>query len=190
MKLIFLARHGETEWNALQKLQGHTDVPLNEAGRTQARALAEALGAQNISFVTTSDLSRARQTGEVVAARLTIAAPHIDPDLRERRFGIFEGLTRDQCATEHSKAWQAWIVDSKSPEGGEPAEDVVLRMNRALTRIAGDGDGRPALVISHGGAMRLWLLAVLGVPAPPIGNGAVYLLEHDGVRFFAGPWEP
>lgn len=190
VRLIFLARHGETEWNAIGKLQGHTDVALNEAGRAQARALGEALSDENISSVTTSDLSRARETGALIAERLVIAPPRVDLDLRERRFGIFEGLTREELVTHHPEAWRAWLSDSKPPEGGEQPEHVVLRMTQALTRITDDGDRRPALVISHGGVMRLWLLALLGTPIPPIGNGTVYLLEHDGVRFFAGAWEP
>jgi broad specificity phosphatase PhoE len=188
-RLIYLARHGETEWNAIGKLQGHTDVPLNEAGRAQARALAEELASRKVATVTTSDLSRARETGAIVAARLSLPAPRIDPELRERRFGIFEGLTRDECTTQHPEAWSAWVAASASPPGGEAREDAVLRITRALTRIVeGSGEG-PTLVISHGGVMRLWLLASLGAPVPPIGNGAVYLLEHDGARFFAGAWE-
>jgi broad specificity phosphatase PhoE len=188
--LIYLARHGETEWNAIGKLQGHTDVPLNEAGRAQARALADAFASEKIASVTTSDLSRAKETGAIVAARLWLGAPHTEPELRERRFGIFEGLTRDEISTQHPEAWSAWLAASASPPGGEPVEDAVLRMTRVLTRIAEAAEGAPALVISHGGVMRLWLLALLGGPIPLIGNGTVYLLEHDGARFQAGIWEP
>lgn len=188
--LIYLARHGETEWNAIGKLQGHTDVPLNHAGRAQARTLGEALVSEKITSVTTSDLSRAKETGAIVAARLSLGAPHTEPELRERRFGIFEGLTRDEISTQHPEAWSAWLAASASPPDGEPVEDAILRMTRALTRIVEGAHGAPALVISHGGVMRLWLLALLGGPIQPIGNGTVYLLEHDGARFHAGAWEP
>ncbi len=188
--LIYLARHGETEWNAIGKLQGHTDVPLNDAGRAQARALGDALVAQKITSVTTSDLSRARETGAIVAAHFSLDAPSIEPELRERRFGIFEGLTRDEISTQHPEAWSAWLASSTSPPGGEPVEDAVLRMTRALTRVAERAHGSPTLVISHGGVMRLWLLALLGAPVAVIGNGTVYLLEYDGTRFRAGAWEP
>ena len=190
MRSIFLARHGETAWNALHKLQGHTDVPLNETGRAQALALAELLLAEKITSVITSDLARARETGALIASRLAIAAPHTDSDLRERRFGIFEGLTREECAAQHPDAWRAWMAESMAPRGGEPAEEIVLRMTRALGRIIDDGDHRPALVISHGGVMGLWLRALLGPKVPPIGNGSVYVLQHDGARFDARPWEP
>jgi probable phosphoglycerate mutase len=180
---ILLARHGETEWNALGRLQGHTDIELNDAGRTQARSLAAALAGSGITAITTSDLSRARQTGEIVAAALQLAAPTIDPELRERHMGVFEGLTRKQCEEQHPQAWQAWVAQTGVPHGGEPLADIVARMARVLGRIASE-PGAPVLVISHGGAMRLWLMRVLGTPVPLIANGMTYVVDHDanGVR--------
>lgn len=182
MPRILLTRHGETSWNALGKLQGHTDIELNDAGRGQARALADAFCAVGITAVWTSDLARARQTGEIVAAALGLAAPTVEPELRERRFGVFEGLTRAECATRHPEAWQAWISQTAAPPGGEARELATARMGRALTRIAQAGVGT-ALVISHGGVMRLWLMEVLGSTVPLIGNGTTFDLEHDGAGF-------
>jgi broad specificity phosphatase PhoE len=186
---IYLARHGETAWNADGKLQGHTDVPLNAAGRDQAGALAAKLQNEGLGSVTTSDLSRARETGVLVASTLGIAPPDVDVDLRERRFGIFEGLTRDECKVRHADAWRGWVDRAAAPPGGEERELVVARVTRALLRIgARQGDGA-ALVVSHGGAMRLWLNERLPSPVPLIGNGAVYLIERDGEHFRASAWE-
>jgi len=178
-----LARHGETEWNALGKLQGHTDIELNDAGRAQARSLAVSLAGSGITAITTSDLARARQTGEIVAAALQLAAPTIDPELRERQMGVFEGLTRKECEELHPQAWQEWVARTGVPHGGEPLADIVARMARVLARIASEPGG-PVLVISHGGAMRLWLIGVLGTPVPLIANGMTYVVDHDadGVR--------
>ena len=117
MRRILLARHGQTSWNALGKLQGHTDVELNEVGREQARALAAKLASAELTAVWTSDLSRARQTGEIVAAALGLAAPAVDPELRERHYGVFEGLSRDECATQHPEAWQDWTAQKGAPPG-------------------------------------------------------------------------
>jgi probable phosphoglycerate mutase len=179
MRTILLARHGETEWNALGKLQGHTDIALNETGRAQARALAGTVTATSrIAAVMTSDLVRARETGEIVATVLGLATPAIEPALRERRFGVFEGLTRDECATRHPDAWQAWQAQTGTPPGGEAREVAVARMAQALARIAA-ADGDPVLVVSHGGVMRLWLMHVLGTTVPMIGNGTTYLVDHD-----------
>jgi probable phosphoglycerate mutase len=184
MRRLFLARHGETEWNALGRLQGHTDIPLNEAGRAQARALAVSVAGSGIAAVVTSDLVRARETGEIVAAALGLVAPTIEPDLRERRFGVFEGLTRDECATRHPEAWRAWKERTDAPPGGEPRPLAVARIAEALARIAAAAAAAgPTLVISHGGVMRLWLMDMLGEQVPPIANATVYALDHDGHHF-------
>ena len=197
MTRLFLARHGETDWNRLGKLQGHTDIPLNEAGRTQARALAARLAKENIARVITSDLSRARETGSIVAEGLALATPHVDEELRERCFGVFEGLTRDECSVQHPTAWRAWIEQTSPPEGAEAVELAVRRMTRAFTRVVeqkrAGNDERASLIVSHGGVMRLWLLDLLGVAVPLIGNGTVYLVEHDPRHargFHAERWEP
>lgn len=176
--MILLARHGETEWNAIGRLQGHTDVELNDNGRAQARVLATELAAARIADVWTSDLARARETGAIVAAQLGLAAPRVDADLRERRFGVFEGLTREECAARYPDAWRAWTSRTEHPPGGESREDATARMARAIDRIR--GEARISLMVTHGGVMRLWIANVTGEVVPLVGNGAVYSVVHDG----------
>jgi probable phosphoglycerate mutase len=159
---------------------------LNDAGRAQARALANALAGEKIRSVTTSDLGRARETAEIVAAALGLGPPVADGDLRERRFGIFEGLTRDECRTRHPEAWQSWLAQTEAPAGAEPRTEAIARMTRALARAAGD---EPALIVSHGGVIRLFLMELLGPNVPLIANGMVYVVEGDASRFRARLWE-
>jgi probable phosphoglycerate mutase len=187
--VLYLARHGETEWNAVGKLQGRTDIPLNDIGRAQARALATRLSGSRIASVTTSDLTRAAETGAIVADAMGITARHVDPDLRERSFGIFEGLTRDECATRYPEEWRAWVDHTITPAGAELREVAVARMIRALGRVVAPSQGEVSLVISHGGAMRLLLIEWLGVPVAPIANGTVYRVEITKDGFAAALWE-
>src|SRR3954452_24611267 len=92
---LLLVRHGETDWNAEGRLQGHTDRPLNEYGRRQAKELAARLAGGHVDAIYASDLSRARETAEIVGERLGLTVV-IDPDLRETNWGTWEGLTGDE----------------------------------------------------------------------------------------------
>src|SRR5450432_1632085 len=103
---MLLARHGQTAWNALGKLQGHTDIELDATGREQAHALAVSLRDAGVTRVWSSDLSRARETAAIIATELALASPDVDADLRERKFGVFEGLTREECAANHPDSWR------------------------------------------------------------------------------------
>jgi len=180
---LYLARHGETEWNAIGRLQGHTDIPLNTRGRDQARALATALPGA-ITSVVTSDLQRAHETGAIVARELGLPPPRVVPELRERAFGVFEGLTRDECMTRYPAAWAAWHAQTGVPEGAEPLASATARMHAVLATLAAE-DGGPALVISHGGVMRLWLVDVLGGPVAPLHNGVTWAVDLVDARWRA-----
>jgi broad specificity phosphatase PhoE len=189
MARLYLARHGETDWNARGKLQGHTDIPLNEAGIAQARALAERLRPLGIVAVTTSRLARAQVTGAIVAEALGLGRPDVGPGLEERIFGVFEGLTRDECALQHPDAWRGWVEQSQAPKDAELIEGAVVRLRKALLQVVDNARGNPTLVVSHGGIMRLWLRDLLGAPVPLIGNGTVYAVSHESGRFTATLWE-
>jgi probable phosphoglycerate mutase len=179
---ILLARHGQTAWNALGKLQGHTDIELDPTGREQARALAHAVRDAGVTRLRSSDLARARETAAIVATELGLPPPEVDPDLRERRFGVFEGLTRDECVANHPDAWRDWVAQTSHPPGGEPRADAVARMQRAMLRVVADGT---SLVVSHGGVMRLWLMELLGTTIPLVGNATMYEVDFDGAAFHA-----
>jgi broad specificity phosphatase PhoE len=179
---IFVARHGETDWNAAQRWQGHTDVPLNDVGRGQARELAGRLRTHRVGGVVTSDLARAAETGRIVAAELGVPVAYVDHALRERSFGVFEGLTREECEIHHADAWRAWLEHRRVPTGGEAQETLSARIVEAIGRVgeAIARDDAPALVVTHGGALRALVLAVTGTTPPPVKNGAVWLATWEG----------
>ena len=187
--VLFLARHGETAWNAEGRLQGRTDVPLSDRGRAQAEALAELFAATRLDAVVTSDLSRARDTGTIVAARRGVPAELvIDPRLRERGFGVFEGLTREEREAKYSDMSHAFHTAGTLPDGAEPTSEVLARMGPALecaAKLAAAGGA--VLVVSHGGAMRMWLSHVLSRPIEPVTNGEVYAVSL-GTRVSAARW--
>jgi broad specificity phosphatase PhoE len=173
---LYLVRHGETDWNAAERWQGHTDIPLNAKGRVQARAVAEVLRGAGLSGVVASDLSRAHETGRIIAAELGLAVAYLDARLRERTFGCFEGLTRGECERLQPEAWRLWLSERRPPAGAETrgalTARVVAAMGRAAESVA--RDDAPALVVTHGGALRAIVEAATGELPAPVKNGAVW----------------
>jgi|SRR5581483_8635968 len=169
MTELLLVRHGETDWNADGRLQGHTDRPLSDYGRRQARQLAEELAAgAQLDAIYASDLVRARETAEIVAERLGLPVD-LDPDLREKNWGNWEGLT----AVERDRVEFV----------GESTEDHQERMLRALHRIAGRHPGGRVLVVTHGGSMRRVQTATLGFALPVVANCASWACACEDGNF-------
>ena len=191
-RLVFVARHGETDWNTAGRWQGHTDVPLNENGRAQAKALALRLRGSRLAGVVASDLSRAHETARIVAAELGVTVAYVERELRERSFGVFEGLTRAECETDHAEAWQAWLAHRKPPRGAEGIEALTARMVASVGRVAETvaGEDAPALVVTHGGALRSVVASVTGELPPLVENGAVWVLVWEGRLVEAAPLDP
>jgi probable phosphoglycerate mutase len=165
---LLLVRHGETDWNAEGRLQGHTDRPLNEHGRRQARALAEKLADQEIAAVYSSNLARALETAEIVAERLGLPVS-VDADLREKNWGTWEGLT----PSERERVAYA----------GETTDEHRERTLRAVQRIADGNPGGRVVVVTHGGSVRRVQAAVLGMALPVVDNCAVWAVAHEGGLF-------
>jgi broad specificity phosphatase PhoE len=153
---LLLVRHGETDWNADGRLQGQTDRPLSDYGRRQAQQLAVELEGEELEAIYSSDLARARETAEIVGERLGLPV-ELDPDLREKDWGTWEGLT----AVERDRVEFV----------GESTEAHQQRMLRALRRISGrhPEEGR-VLVVTHGGSMRRVQTAALGLALPVVEN--------------------
>ena len=188
-RIVYATRHGETDWNAQGRWQGHTDIPLNDVGRMQARAVADRIRVAEpgkIAGIVSSDLSRAHETATIIGALVHAEVVAIEPALRERRFGIFEGLTREECATRYDEHYRRWSDDAReTPPGAESHADIEARVTAAVLRAALEitPHEAPILVVSHGGALRAFLGTVTRTPFGPISNTALYRIAFDGVRF-------
>jgi broad specificity phosphatase PhoE len=155
---LYLARHGETDDNREPiRVQGFTDTPLNETGRSQASELAERVSGLGIVSLWTSDLSRARETAEIVGERLGLDA-RPDPRLREADRGEWEGRRFIDIEREQPEGYAAWrrAGDGFRFPGGESLRDQLERVVAALEDIRRTGE-LPALVVCHGGCIRVML---------------------------------
>jgi broad specificity phosphatase PhoE len=171
MTTLLLVRHGETDWNAEGRLQGHTDRPLSDYGRRQARRLAEELEGEELEAIYSSDLARARETAEIVGERLGLQLA-LEPDLREKDWGTWEGLS----AVERDRVEFV----------GESTEAHQERMLRALRRISERHPGNARiLVVTHGGSMRRVQTATMGLALPVVENCGRWLCACDNGEFRA-----
>jgi broad specificity phosphatase PhoE len=159
---ILLARHGETDWNAVGRWQGHTDRPLTERGRHQAAELAERLANAEIDAVYSSDLLRAVETAEPVAKRLGLPLQTLR-ELREVDVGTWAGLTRDEVVERFPDGFRRWSEWQTGWEDGETYDEMGERVVGAILRVAGEHDGGRILVVSHGGAIRALHAAAAGI---------------------------
>lgn len=153
MTTILLARHGETDWNREQRWQGWADRPLNELGRAQAGELADSIEGREINAVYSSDLTRARETAEIVAARLGL---DVTPDeaLREVDVGEWSGLSLAEAEARFPEGFRRWQDGRHGWESGESYEKMSRRVVLALLRIAAVHPGETLLVVTHGGSIR------------------------------------
>jgi probable phosphoglycerate mutase len=186
---FWLIRHGETEWNALRRLQGWLDIPLSETGRQQARQLGSFLQSSSfdhtIHAVVSSDLSRASET-----ARLAIGhrygGVYERAELRERCYGIYEG--RDWSllnGTDPERPHVNFRQLNQPVEGGESLAQFAARIRKALESLARDYAGQNVMVFAHGGVIDIaWRLSgnvALDAPRPsPIVNTSINQFSIDG----------
>ncbi len=153
--LLLCIRHGETEWNAVRRIQGQTDIDLNARGLAQAAALAQALAGQTLDAVYSSDLRRARNTAEPLARPRGLSLC-LEPALRERAFGSFEGRSFTELEVVHAQDCERWRrrdPDWGAPGGGESLFALRERVHGALLSIARRHRGQTVAVVTHGGAL-------------------------------------
>ncbi len=151
---IIAIRHGETAWNVDTRIQGHLDVPLNARGQWQAEQLGRALVGEPLAAIYSSDLSRAHETASQVA-RHTGAELNVEPRLRERSFGSFEGKTFAEIESTLPQDAQRWRQRDPHfvPEGGESLTQLQERVVHIASTLAARHPGQLIAMVSHGGVM-------------------------------------
>ncbi|MCL2852065.1 MAG: histidine phosphatase family protein [Defluviitaleaceae bacterium] len=176
---IYAARHGQTGWNLLGRMQGHTDIPLDETGIAQAEKLAERFRDIPIGKIYSSDLGRALETARTINKHHDVEIV-VEEDLREISYGEFEGRLLSEIGGRFAELRDA----GKGAPGGEELEDFLARVHRCMDKIAAENDG-DILIVGHGGTVRAIECYFLNIPKENItkfglGNTAVYCFERRG----------
>lgn len=174
--LLYLVRHGETDWNLAHRIQGATDIPLNDTGRAQAAATGRLLSRRKWDAIYSSPLSRALETASIIAREVGLPEPVVVDSIVERNYGDAEGLADPELAAR-------FPGDTPVP-GRETREEVVGRVLPALLELAERHPEQAILVVSHGGVIR----SVVNAVDPHgthgmISNGSVHSFRHDDGGF-------
>lgn len=184
-----LVRHGETEWNAERRIQGQIDVGLNATGRRQARAAGRRLAASGITALYSSDLQRAWATAAGIGAAIGLD-PRPAPELRERRYGVFEGLTYEELKARHPAGYAAFM--QRDPdydfETGESLKAMYARVAARLQALAAAHPGETIAVVLHGGVLDIVNRFMRGTPLEAPRD---FLIPNAGLNWIAcenGRW--
>jgi len=180
-RLLFLFRHGETDWNREGRLQGHTDTPLNATGLAQAEALARRLRPHRLDAILSSDLSRALTTGRIIAEALGLLLTS-DPGLRETNVGAAEGLIwADAKARFGAELTERWYAEDAAFPGGETGPATLTRGLAALRRFAIAHPYRRIGVSTHGAMLRQLVKHALPPGSLPVRapNTALFILDYE-----------
>ncbi|PEY37281.1 histidine phosphatase family protein [Bacillus cereus] len=144
MTKLGIIRHGSTHWNKEGRAQGHSDIPLDQAGLSEAYKLAERLATENWDFIYSSDLFRARQTAEAIEKNIENIEIHLDPRLREVSGGKIEGTTEDERILKWGNNWRELDL------GIESADSVKARALPFIEEITYKHPNKNILIVSHG----------------------------------------
>lgn len=165
MGRMLIVRHGETPWNAQGRLQGHADIDLSEKGRRQAGEVAQRLADTHIDVAYSSDLARAWNTAQIALGQRNVPLRSTE-GLRERYYGVFEGLTVEEREDLFPEEFAASLVKDLdfAPEGGESARRTLDRMSTVIGEIKERHLNETVLVVGHGGSLRSAIIALMELP--------------------------
>lgn len=191
-----LVRHGETDWNAARRLQGHIDIDLNERGLAQAKQMAHALKKMNLQFdvLYTSDLQRAARTAQAIEALFKTSAIS-NTALRERHLGALQGLTADEAPICEPDLWKSHLSRNikENLRDGESIQRFSDRIKIALEKIRADHSGKTILLVSHGGALDMMYRIASNQPLDAekvvmVPNASLNWISHDGLTWKVDSW--
>ena len=191
-----LIRHGETDWNAAHRLQGHTDIDLNARGFAQAKQMACALRNIQLQFdvLYTSDLQRAAKTAGAIEELFNTKAI-VNASLRERHLGVLQGLRTDEAPQREPELWKSHISRDVHQDlrGGESIAKFAQRIQAALEAIRQEHIGKTILLVSHGGALDMMYRLASNQPleaekAVSVPNASLNWISHDGNAWTVERW--
>ena len=164
MGTLLIVRHGETEWNAAGRIQGHTDIGLSDKGTEQARSLGQRLLGLSIDAAYSSDLKRTSETAKLALGERDIALNET-PMLREYHKGAFEGLTLPEIKVQFPNEYPKYLEKNLdyAPKGGESTRTVSARMAQIIGEIKSNHLDDTVLIVSHGGVLRAAMVSLLGM---------------------------
>lgn len=191
---LVIVRHGETAWNLVSRIQGHTDIPLNERGLWQAERAGQALRDEGIHAIYTSDLRRAADTAAAIGRACELPVTTHE-GLRERHFGRFEGYSHDDIATrwpDEARRWRNRDPDY-GPQGGEILQHFYDRVITTAHEIARDHPGETVVLVAHGGVLDCFYRAAthVGLSVPrtwKIANASINRLLRTDEGFALIGW--
>jgi probable phosphoglycerate mutase len=191
---ICIIRHGETRWNAEGRIQGHTDIPLNETGRAQALAMAFNAAHHRFHAIYSSDLLRATETAQVLAQREDLEVKLL-PQLRERHFGQFQGLTAAQGAERHPEAYAHYVARDLDYDfgTGESLRRFAERVADGIDWLVRHHGGQTIAAVSHSGVLDVVYRRATGRPLDTprdfkIPNCALNWFHFDGQGWHLEAW--
>ena len=179
---ICLIRHGETAWNTEKRIQGQLDITLNARGFAQAAAVARWLSSQPVAALYSSDLLRAWQTAEHIGVALGLT-PVAEQDLRERRYGIFEGQTYAEARNNYPASYllfECRAPEAAIPDGGESLRQLNARVTECLCRLATQHAGQTIVLVTHGGVLDIINRFVRG---NPLEQPRDFLIPNAGITW-------
>jgi probable phosphoglycerate mutase len=191
-----LVRHGETDWNATRRLQGHTDIDLNARGLKQAKQMAHALKKINLQFdvLYTSDLQRAAKTAKAIEDLFKTSAIS-NAALRERHLGALQGLTTEEAPMREPDLWKSHLSRNvtENLRDGESIQQFADRIRTVLDQIRAEHPGKIILLVSHGGALDMMYRIASNQSldtekAVTVPNASLNWISHDGFIWKVDSW--